>query len=176
MLRIAAGLDNPAPASGSLITQDLVDGYLWQTSPAQSGPAESATDDGFAALAARRVILAEMQRQRGALNDPETLDQLHVLAQQESIVTPYSSMIVLVNSQQETLLEQLSGLDDRYQREVEALGETQPATQLPLSGVPEPEEWLLIGLALALAAYVWITRGSFRLRQSSTVIHSDKQR
>ena len=106
----------------------------------------------------------------------QTLDQLHALAQQESIVTPYSSMIVLVNRQQESLLEQLSELDDRYQREVEALGETQPATQLPLSGVPEPEEWLLIGLALALAGYVWITRGSLRLRQPSTVVHSENKR
>jgi len=72
-------------------------------------------------------------------------------------------MIVLVTLQQENLLEHLSDLDDRYQREVEALGETNPATQLPLSGVPEPEEWLLIGLALLMVAYVLYTRRS-RLR------------
>ena len=176
MLRIATGLENASPASGPLLTQDLVDGYVWQTGPAQSIPAVSSADDGFAALAARRVILAEMQRQRGKLDNPEILDQLHALAQQESIVTPYSSMIVLVNQQQETLLNRLSELDDRYQREVEALGETEPSTELPLSGVPEPEEWLLIGLAVALAVYVWITRGSFRLRLASTGSHMNRQR
>jgi len=124
-----------------------------------AGAAPADQEDGFADLAARRVILSEMQRQRGELDDPETLDQLHALAQENAIVTPYSSMIVLVTELQESLLEDLSELDDRYQREVEAVGETTPATQMPLSGVPEPEEWLLIGLALALAAYVWFTRG-----------------
>jgi hypothetical protein len=127
------------------------------------------------------VILAKMQRQRGKLDDPATLDQLHALAQEQSIVTPYSSMIVLVNDQQKNTLEHLTELDDRYQREVEALGETTPATQLPLSGVPEPEEWLLIGLALAMAGYVWMTRGGLRLRLRTSslgtqVVHSDHKR
>jgi len=158
MLRIAAGLENSASPSGPLLTQDLVDGYMWQTLPIEGSTLEGKDDPGFAPLAARRVILAEMQRQRAGLDDPAILDQLHALAQEQSIVTPYSSMIVLVTLRQENLLEHLSELDDRYQREVEALGETTPSTQLPLSGVPEPEEWLLIGLALAMAAYVVITR------------------
>jgi putative PEP-CTERM system integral membrane protein len=170
MLRIAAGLENASPAGSLLITQDLVDGYVWQTAPVQSTTPVELVDDGFSALAARRVILAEMQRQRGKLEDPKTLDQLHALAQQQSIVTPYSSMIVLVTERQESLLKQLSSLDDRYLREVEGLGETTPATQLPLSGVPEPEEWLLIGLALVMAVYVWFTRGKLRLRQASAVV------
>ena len=147
-----------------------MDGYVWQTTTAQGSVTEGAAmpeeDADFAALAARRVILAEMQRQRGKLDDPATLDRCTPWQKQQSIVTPYSSMIVLVTERQENLLEQLSELDDRYQREVEALGETSPSTQLPLSGVPEPEEWLLIGLALALAGYVWITRGAHRLHLS----------
>jgi putative PEP-CTERM system integral membrane protein len=158
LLRIAAGLENQTPAEGPLLTQDLVDGYVWQTAPAPAQKPAAEEDPGFAALAARRVILAEMQRHRGTLDDPQTLDQLHALAQQQAIVTPYSSMIVLVNAEQRRSLEKLSGLEDRYQREVEALGETQPETQLPLSGVPEPEEWLLIGLALAMSAYLLLTR------------------
>ncbi len=154
--RIAAGMGaaNRAEA-GALITQDVLDGYLWQTGPAQSATVD---EPAFAPLAARRVILAEMQRQRGQLDDPATLDRLNALAVEQRIVTPYSSMIVLVNLEQKELLEDLSKLEDRYQREVEGLGETTPATNLPLSGVPEPEEWLLIGLALALAGYVLLTR------------------
>jgi putative PEP-CTERM system integral membrane protein len=168
MQRIAVSMTNAPSASGPLQTQDLVDGYVWQTMPTEANTPESEEDAGFAPLAARRVILAEMQRQHGKLSDPATLDQLHALAQAQSIVTPYSSMIVLVTQQQGDLLEHLSELDDRYQREVEAVGETQASTQLPLSGVPEPEEWLLIGLALALAGYVWITRSPLRLRPRSS--------
>jgi putative PEP-CTERM system integral membrane protein len=172
MLRIAVEMAQSVSSSGPLLAQDLVDGYLWQVAPARASAAgevaTAANDAGFEALAARRVILAEMQRQRGKLGDPETLDGLHALAKEQSIVTPYSSMIVLVTERQEDLLEQLSGLDDRYQREVESLGETSPSTQLPLAGVPEPEEWLLMGLALAFAGYVWVTRGAHRLQLSAT--------
>jgi hypothetical protein len=42
---------------------------------------------------------------------------------------------------------------DRYQREVEAIGETTPAHRR-WPGVPEPHEWLLIGLAVALLIYM----------------------
>jgi putative PEP-CTERM system integral membrane protein len=56
---------------------DLVDGYLWTVLP--TSQAESAipagaqvqvhgADDPFAALAARRLVLAEMQRQRGTID------------------------------------------------------------------------------------------------------------
>ena len=174
MLRIAAGSAGGLASDDPMTTQDLVDGYLWQTTPLAGSATEDAITEeaGFAPLATRRVILAEMQRQHGALDNPATLDQLHALAQEHSIVTPYSSMIVLVTDRQEILLEHLSELDDRYQREVEALGETTPSTQLPLSGVPEPEEWLLIGMALAITGYVWITRGSLRLRTATTFLHT----
>ncbi len=138
------------------INRDIVDGYLWETRFLDNRSAQktAALEGGFAPLAARRVILAEMQRRKGNLSDLQTLDNLHSLAQEQSIVTPYSSMIVLVTQQQEQLLRGLSKLDDRYQREVESLGETTPATQLPLTGVPEPEEWLLIGASLILLAYL----------------------
>ena len=100
--------------------------------------------------AARRLILAETQRQREALDQPETLDRLHALAQTYQLVSPYSSMIVLVTPSQQNLLEHLQQGADRYQREVESLADTTPSTPLPLTGVPEPQEWLLIGLAVAM--------------------------
>jgi hypothetical protein len=91
-----------------------------------------------------------MQRYRGELSQISTLDQLHALAQQYSIVTPYSSMIVLVNFEQQHLLDHLAEGSDRYQREFEELGDTLPSTTTPLTGVPEPHEWLLIGLAVIM--------------------------
>jgi len=52
----------------------------------------------------------------------------------------------------------LADNSDRYQREVEALAETTPGSPLPLAGVPEPHEWLLLGLGAALLAYMLYTK------------------
>ena len=133
------------------VSSDLLDGYLWTVLPVNDIEGEALSQEpGFAAFAARRLILAEMQRYRGELSQISTLDQLHALAQQYSIVTPYSSMIVLVNFEQQHLLDHLAEGSDRYQREFEELGDTLPSTTTPLTGVPEPHEWLLIGLAVIM--------------------------
>jgi putative PEP-CTERM system integral membrane protein len=147
--------DVPADA-----TADWVDGYAWFTTSASSVSAgtSSAVDNDFAALAARWLILSETQRQRSALGSVTTLDQLHAIAVKHSVVTPYSSMIVLVESRQEYLLDQLEAQSDRFQREVEDVGDTL-AQRAVVMGVPEPEEWLLLALAAAmLVGYVYVTR------------------
>jgi putative PEP-CTERM system integral membrane protein len=158
--RLALGIaDERAGASTNSLQRDLLDGYLWSVQPSEL--AASQTQDAilhtgqedFAALAARQIILAEMRQQQGSMDNLETLDQLHALAQQYGIVTPYSSMIVLVNIQQQSLLNNLSENEDRFSREAEAIGETTPATTARLTGVPEPEEWLLLGLAAVLLAW-----------------------
>jgi len=133
---------------------DLLDGYVWQVVDTADAPNDlviHAPDDGFAPLAARRLILAEMTANRGQIDQLATLDGLHQLASEYSIVTPYSSMIVLVNDQQRRLLAQLSEQEDRFEREFEEVGQTLPPPTV--TGVPEPEEWLLIGLALAALAW-----------------------
>ncbi len=146
---------------------DLLGGYVWTVLPTARAEAVlppggegagHAAQDPFTALAVRRLILAEQQRRRGTIDQAETLDALHALAQEYEIVTPYSSMIVLVNLRQQALLDQLSRLGDRYQREVESLGETTPASPVPLVGVPEPHEWLLLSLAAALLACLALRR------------------
>ncbi|MCB9101019.1 MAG: TIGR02921 family PEP-CTERM protein [Anaerolineales bacterium] len=140
---------------------DWVDGYVWLTLPTSVAagldvkPIIHPADDPFAALAARRLILGEMHRQRVWLSNLETLDHLHALAVNNSIVTPYSSMIVLVNEQQRDLLKQLENRPDRFNREYEDVGETAELSPFAVTGVPEPEEWLLIILAVALLAWYW---------------------
>jgi putative PEP-CTERM system integral membrane protein len=161
---------------------DQVDGYQWVVLP--TGQAEAASNaypqiqvhsssDPFAALAARRLVLAEMQRQRGTINQVDTLDAIHALALEHPMVTPYSSMIVLVDAQQQAMLDRLSQQSDRYAREFEALGETTPGTPPPLVGVPEPHEWLLLGLAAALLIYLAYTRRErlqlVKLRETSWI-------
>lgn len=134
---------------------DVVDGYMWQVVPADAAEAivASGADQGFEAFAARRLILAEMVRSRGQLNDMGTLDALHAIAVENSVVTPYSSMIVLVTDRQQQQLDQLEKEEDRFLREHEEVGE---APDFSITGVPEPEEWLLLGLAAVML--LWYAR------------------
>jgi putative PEP-CTERM system integral membrane protein len=149
--------DGSSSASARVEIKDSLDGYLWIVLPqelALDAPVPWATDEeGFIPFAVRRVILAEMQTKRGTLEDLEVLDALHALAEGYGVVTPYSSMIVLVNQFQQIALEQLESAADRFEREYEAVGGTVQPTQLPLGGVPEPHEWLLLGLAAAFLIY-----------------------
>ena len=110
LARYAIGKDAPGLA-------DAVDGYVWETLPTSeanalageilTGTASGSADEGFTALAARRLILAEMAKNHGSLDQLPVLDQIHQLAVEQSIVTPYSSMLVLVNNNQEKLLDQI---------------------------------------------------------------------
>ncbi len=168
LARLAVALENRSSEEtepGPVV--DLVDGYRWLVLPTtQAAAAVPAgmeiqthqANDPFAALAARRLILAEMQRNAGSIDQLETLDALHALANDYQIVTPYSSMIVLVSSFQQDMLDRLTNRSERYEREVEDLGETTPASPVPLAGVPEPQEWLLLGLVAALLVYVAYTK------------------
>jgi putative PEP-CTERM system integral membrane protein len=150
-------------------TRDLVDGTLWQTKATADVESEAdiqlvthSPDDDFAALAARRIILAEMGRQAANLAELETLDQLHAMAIEQGIVTPFSSMIVLVEARQERLLERLENRDDRFEREYEDVGETAQLPAMSVTGVPEPEEWLLIGLAAGMLVWYLYNRRNQR--------------
>ena len=139
-------------------TVDWVDGYVWVTSPGTKSVTASMNDD-FAPFAARRVILDEMYRNRGNLRQLTTLDQLHAIAIKQSIVTSFSSMLVLVNAQQEALLKQLESSGDRFDREVEQVGDTVPQAAPNVTGVPEPHEWLLMALGVAmLGGYAYKNR------------------
>jgi putative PEP-CTERM system integral membrane protein len=159
LTRLAVGL------SAGMQGRDVLDGYVWMVVPTAEAGVAQAEPAGFGPFAARRLILAETQRQRETLGQLETLDRLHALAQEYGVVTPFSSMIVLVEDDQRRLLERLSQAGDRFQREVEALAETTPGSPLPLTGVPEPHEWLLIGLAVAML--VWYANQQRRLRSAS---------
>ncbi|MBE0699232.1 MAG: TIGR02921 family PEP-CTERM protein, partial [Anaerolineaceae bacterium] len=156
LARLAVDL---AGRSGGAQMGDVLDGYAWKVLPTELAAAEppasgiQGSEDGFTTLLARRLVLAEIRRQRGTISEVATLDQIHTLAKQYDMVTPYSSMIVLVNERQVKALENLEKQEDRFTREYEGL------TSTPLVGVPEPEEWLLIGMgALVLAWYVYRSR------------------
>ena len=136
-----------------------LDGYLWQVLEAGQAPTEITADAAFGSLGARQLILAQRRALRGQQAPNDVLDQLHALAIENSIVTPYSSMIVLVTDRQRQQLERLEKQADRFQREYEAVGETAPQNPFAVTGVPEPEEWLLLALAgLAAGWMAWRAR------------------
>ncbi len=115
-----------------------------------------ATDAAFAPIAARLQI-AQATRQAEPLTVSQ-LDTLHAIAQQHNVVTPYSSMLVLVNTQQQEALNKAQASDDRFERAQESGVETltKPHNLLTASATPEPEEWLLLLVSLAVAA--WMVR------------------
>ncbi|MBU0705088.1 MAG: PEP-CTERM sorting domain-containing protein, partial [Chloroflexi bacterium] len=159
LTRLAVAIES---RNNGLPAHDVVDGYTWLT--VLAGESEgAATDDGFAPFAARRLILAEMERHRGEMGQLDTLDHLHDIAIENSIVTPYSSMIVLVNEQQERRLDELEEGEDRFEREYEQIGET-AENALTVTGVPEPEEWLLLALAVGMLTW-YVYTGRLTLRR-----------
>ena len=103
-------------------------------------------------VAAARLIDHLVRCQHGR-PDLARLDTLHTIAKANTIVTPYSSMIVLINDLQKADLKAAEAQDDRFDRPVESGVETlSKPGELLVSGVPEPEEWLLM-LVAALLLY-----------------------
>ncbi len=133
-------------------TSRFVEGRLWTRKDA--GSAEPLVQDAMTSLAARQIIL---QGAFGQTPDNETLDRFHDIAKSYDVVSPYSSMIVLVNERQKEALKKASEADDRFDREGRSGEENLTSPNSPLvSGVPEPHEWLLI--IVGIFGLFWLYR------------------
>jgi putative PEP-CTERM system integral membrane protein len=125
-------------------------GYAWTL--VRPGPREPEIDwapSALAPLAAARMLATAIR------TGTPGLDELHALARSVGIVSPYSSMIVVVNEAQWQRLVAAEQAQDRFEREVETgdkpLDLPAPSSLVTLSGTPEPAEWaLLILVALGL--------------------------
>lgn len=136
------------------------DGYLWRIVEARPLPAIQ-EDTGFAAMAAHLAI--HMKSRSLDLTSPGNLDQLHRIALKHQIVSPYSSMIVLINEQQRQALKRESEGDQRFSRSAESGAEALGV----VSGVPEPETWALLLLGMGLLGYRFRDRLGFLRRFAS---------
>jgi putative PEP-CTERM system integral membrane protein len=119
---------------------NLIDGYAWFVNKTTAPPSPI---DTFSSIAARQWI-THLSRTNHP-NHPAELDAVHTIAKQYDLVTPYSSMVVLVNDAQRKQLKQAEKQSDRFTREVEDQQLPQPSSLTsPVSAVPEPAEWILI--------------------------------
>lgn len=81
----------------------------------------------------------------------ETLDAIHQIAKSYSVITPYSSMIVLVNDEQREQLKKAEQEKNRFDRTVDSGVEAlSKPDNLMVSAVPEPETWILIMISFLL--------------------------
>ncbi|MGF1512764.1 MAG: TIGR02921 family PEP-CTERM protein [Elainellaceae cyanobacterium] len=149
MARIAT---QPSLGEGTSLL-NVVDGYAWYLS--RSPYPDAATVDTLAPIAARQWVAQVSQAVKP--DQLSQLDAIHQVAKENSIVTPYSSMLVLVNSEQKQQLKEAEAGGDRFDREVEdqQLPDPQNAT---VSAVPEPEEWLLLLAGLAVLGLWYVRR------------------
>ncbi|ABC33139.1 conserved hypothetical protein [Hahella chejuensis KCTC 2396] len=136
--------------------------YLWYAeagADAEAVLSNAKTEaDFFSAIAARRWL--EYLAQTRDVSDVKVLDELHAIAKAEHLVTDYSSMIVLVEERQKKALEEAEQKADRFDREVETGQETfsAPMDMFSASPVPEPEEWILLGLAGLMLGFAVLNR------------------
>ena len=137
----------------------VTDGYVWslekasETPPAEA-PAKTAEasqkDEGFFAIAARQLILG-LSRQMDS-TQLENLDAIHAIAKTYELISPYSSMVVLVNDEQRQMLQEAEASSDRFARAVEDGNEDLQQPNNPFqtnsasseASVPEPSA--IVGL------------------------------
>ncbi len=126
-----------AATQAKLSAQTVVDGYAWSVQ-ALAKPSNGSIAPDVTPLAARQLI---QHLSRRLDTTAEALDGIHRIAKQHQIVTPYSSMIVLVNDEQRRLLAEAEAAADRFDRTVESGEETLEKPFNPLqanTSVPEP--------------------------------------
>jgi putative PEP-CTERM system integral membrane protein len=144
------GTQQPSLGDGTSLLS-VVDDYAWFLSQKPNPSAK--TEEAFAPIAARQWVTQVSQSIKP--DQLKELDAVHVLAKRYKLVTPYSSMIVLVNDQQKQDLKKAEEGSDRFNRTVEDQQLPQPSVLGEVSAVPEPEEWLLMGAGAILLGAIY---------------------
>jgi putative PEP-CTERM system integral membrane protein len=134
----------------------IVNGYAWYLQTLDTAIATSNQQDDFLPLAARQLILGLSKKIK--LDNLKGLDTIHAVAKKYKIVSPYSSMLVLVNDEQRQLLKEAEAQSDRFDRKVENGKEnlSKPVNPLKVS-VPEASGGWFLGVS-AIALFILAKR------------------
>jgi putative PEP-CTERM system integral membrane protein len=128
---------------------NVIDGYAWYLT--KSPLPDAKTDPNFTQLAARQWVTHLSQYVKPS--QLQELDTIHAITKKAGIVSPYSSMLVLVNDDQRQALRQAEQSQDRFNREVEDQQLPQPSELTAVSATPEPAEWMLLLAAVILLGW-----------------------
>ncbi len=132
--------------TGITETAQISEHYLWAYSWSDE-VTKPTKNENLSAIVAHQWISANFnQRLDNGAEQVAHLDDLHYLAKRYSLVSPFSSMMVLVNKRQEEALSKLSSGDERFERSVETGKKSiiKGGNLFAISSVPEPEEWALL--------------------------------
>ena len=127
--------------------------YEWAVSKTKADESEH----GGAQQLAASMVIADKIRTDQVVD----LDQLHAIAGKYGVVTPYSSMLVLVNDVQRMRLKTAEKGEGRFERRIDtdenliAKSKRRSSLSSGLSAVPEPHEWVLICVGIALLIFLW---------------------
>jgi putative PEP-CTERM system integral membrane protein len=135
----------------------VVDGYAWYWEQINYNLLIPQKSD-LKEIAVRQLILQLSKQTK--LDNLQSLDAIHSLAKKYGIVTPYSSMLVLVNDEQRQLLKEAEAQNDRFDRQLENGKEnlTKPNNPLKVS-VPEPSGGWVLGMSV-IAVLIFVKRRS----------------
>ncbi|BAY72366.1 TIGR02921 family PEP-CTERM protein [Anabaena sp. FACHB-709] len=134
----------------------VVNGYAWYLQTLDTAVTTNNQQDDLLPLAARQLILGLSKQIK--LDNLKSLDAIHAVAKKYKIVSPYSSMLVLVNDEQRQLLKEAEAASDRFDRKVENGKENLSKPNNPLKvSVPEPSGGWLLGVS-AIALFIFAKR------------------
>ncbi|MBD2347124.1 TIGR02921 family PEP-CTERM protein [Anabaena subtropica] len=135
---------------------NVVNDYAWYLQKLDPAVATTNQQDDLLPLAARQLILGLSKEIK--LDNLKSLDAIHAVAKKYKIVSPYSSMLVLVNDEQRRLLKEAEAESDRFDRKVENGKENLSKPNNPLKvSVPEASGGWLVGVS-AIALFILVKR------------------
>ncbi|WP_008310134.1 TIGR02921 family PEP-CTERM protein [Leptolyngbya sp. PCC 6406] len=123
---------------------------------ADSGIGASVPAPGPMAMAARQGIRWLSRSQD--VTQVSVLDGLHAIAKRAEVVTPYSSMLVLVDDRQREALRQAEAGGDRFDRTVETGEDTLTTPGNPLNVPTVPETGMTLGISIGGVLCLWSLR------------------
>ncbi len=136
----------------------VADGYAWFMEKKSGG---EIIEDSFAPLAAQQLVLGLSKKMN--LETLEELDAIHAIAKTYKIVTPYSSMIVLVNDEQREALKRAEAAADRFNRKVEDGKEQLTDPNNPLDPLSVPEPGIVLGMVV-MGIGLWVSQNKLKLK------------